>query len=69
MWTARTWRACARRSCGHPATAVLEAAAEAQLAVLSRHGAGILGGFAFGSVARAVLHHAETPVVVVPAGH
>jgi nucleotide-binding universal stress UspA family protein len=52
----------------HPATAVLEAAEEAQLVVLGRHSAGIFGGFAFGSVARAVLHCAETPVVVVPAG-
>ncbi len=50
----------------HPATAVLEAAREAQLVVLGRHAAGILGGFAVGSVARAVLHYAETPVVVVP---
>jgi hypothetical protein len=27
----------------------------------------MFGGFAFGSVARAVLHYAETPVLVVPA--
>lgn len=52
----------------HPATAVLEAAEEAQVVVLGRHGAGMFGGFAFGSVARAVLHYAECPVVVAPAG-
>ncbi|HEU4514873.1 MAG TPA: universal stress protein [Nocardioidaceae bacterium] len=51
----------------HPASAVLEAAQDAQLVVLGRHAAGIFGGFAIGSVARAVLHYAETPVVVVPA--
>ena len=51
----------------HPANAVLEAAEEAQLVVLGRHQAGIFGGFAFGSVARAVLHYSETPVIVVPA--
>lgn len=52
----------------HPAAAVLEAAEEAQLVVLGRHPAGIFGGFAFGSVARAVLHYAQCPVVVVPSG-
>ncbi len=52
----------------HPAAAVLEAAEEAQCVVLGRHGAGMFGGFAFGSVARAVLHYAECPVIVVPAG-
>jgi nucleotide-binding universal stress UspA family protein len=50
----------------HPAAAILEAAEEAQVVVLGRHPAGLFGGFAFGSVARAVLHYAETPVVVVP---
>jgi nucleotide-binding universal stress UspA family protein len=53
----------------HPATAVLEAAEEAQVVVLGRHGSGMFGGFAFGSVARAVLHYAECPVVVAPAGN
>jgi nucleotide-binding universal stress UspA family protein len=51
----------------HPAAAILEAAEEARLVVLGRHPAGMFGGFAFGSVARAVLHYAETPVLVVPA--
>lgn len=52
----------------HPANALLEAAEEAQAVVLGRHEPGVLGGFALGSVTRAVLHYAETPVVVVPAG-
>lgn len=52
----------------HPAAAILEAAEEAQLVVLGRHEAGMFGGFAVGSVARAVLHYAETPVITVPAG-
>ena len=50
----------------HPAAAVLEAAEEAQVVVLGRHPAGMFGGFAFGSVARAVLHYAECPVIAVP---
>ena len=50
----------------HPANAVLEESADAQLVVLGRHSEGIFGGFAFGSVARAVLHYVETPVIVVP---
>lgn len=51
---------------GHPAMAVLEAAEHAQLVVLGRHTDGRLGGFAFGSVTRAVLHYSECPVMVVP---
>lgn len=51
----------------HPATAVLRAAEDAQAIVLGRHEAGLLGGFAYGSVARAVLHYATTPVIAVPA--
>lgn len=50
----------------HPAAAILEAAEEAQVVVLGRHPAGVFGGFAFGSVARAVLHYAECPVIAVP---
>jgi nucleotide-binding universal stress UspA family protein len=46
--------------------AVLDAAEQAQLVVLGRHTDGRLGGFAFGSVTRAVLHYAECPVMVAP---
>lgn len=52
----------------HPAAAILEAAADAQVVVLGRHPAGVFGGFAFGSVARVVLHYSECPVLVVPSG-
>ena len=51
----------------HPAMAVLDAAEDAQLVVLGRHTDSKLGGFTFGSVARAVLHYSECPVVVAPA--
>lgn len=51
----------------NPAEAVLAAAETAQLVVLGRHDAGVLGGFTLGSVARAVLHAAPCPVIVVPA--
>lgn len=53
-------------SAGHPAMAVLDEAEDAQLVVLGRHTSRKLGGFAFGSVTRAVLHYAESPVLVVP---
>lgn len=51
----------------HPAFALLEQAEDAQLVVLGRHPATLrVGGFAFGSVTRAVLHYAVVPVAVVP---
>lgn len=50
----------------HPAGLLLEQGLEAQLLVIGRHAQGALGGFALGSVARAVLHHATCPVAVVP---
>lgn len=67
-WTARFPEVTVRpmRAHRHPATAVLDAAEESQLVVLGRHQAGAFGGFAVGSVARTVLHYAETPVLVVP---
>ncbi|MGZ4438399.1 MAG: universal stress protein [Nocardioides sp.] len=53
----------------HPATAVLDAAEDAQLVLLGRHTEHRLAGFGFGSVTRAVLHYAECPVAVVPTDH
>lgn len=53
-------------SADHPATAVLDAAEDAQLVLLGRHAEHPRTGFGFGSVTRAVLHYAECPVVVVP---
>ena len=67
-WTARYPDVAVRpmRARQHPATAILDAAEEAQVVVLGRHAEGIFGGFAFGSVARTVLHYAERPVIAVP---
>ncbi|MBD8870171.1 universal stress protein [Nocardioides donggukensis] len=50
---------------GHPADVLLDRAAAAQLLVLGRQHEG-RAGFTLGSVARAVLHHSEIPVAVVP---
>jgi len=51
----------------HPAMAILELADHAQMIVLGRHTAPRrMGGFSFGSVARAVLHYSTRPVGVVP---
>ncbi len=51
-----------------PADALREAAATSQLVILGRRTAPDRhGGFRLGSTARAFLHHAETPVAVVPA--
>jgi nucleotide-binding universal stress UspA family protein len=49
----------------HPLTALLEEAPRAQMLVVGRHGKRG-GGLPFGSVARAALHYAEIPLVVVP---
>lgn len=49
----------------HPLTALLEEAPRAQLLVVGRHGKRG-GGLPFGSVARAALHYAEIPLVIVP---
>jgi nucleotide-binding universal stress UspA family protein len=51
---------------GHAARALIGATYRAQMVVVGRSGEGTLGGFPIGSVARAVLHHAECPVAVVP---
>lgn len=48
-----------------PAPTLLEIAKDAQLLVLGRH-PGKVSGLPLSSVARTVLHHAETPVVLVP---
>lgn len=70
VWRARYPDVALRPMHAHqqPASAVLEASEVAQVVVLGRHGTGILGGFTFGSVARAVMHDAECPVLVVPTG-
>jgi nucleotide-binding universal stress UspA family protein len=54
-------------SAGSPRTALLEAAAGAQLLVIGSRGRGGLDDMRLGSVAHALLHHAPCPVAVVPA--
>lgn len=54
-------------SAGSPRTALLEAAAGAQLLVIGSRGRGGLNDMSLGSVAHALLHHALCPVAVVRA--
>ena len=50
---------------GQPRTALLDAAAEAQLIVVGDRGRGGISGMLLGSVTQAVIHHAPCPVGVV----
>jgi len=50
---------------GQPRTALLDAAAEAQLIVVGNRGRGGISGMLLGSVAQAIIHHAPCPVGVV----
>ncbi|MFR9805485.1 universal stress protein [Pseudonocardia sp. RS010] len=52
---------------GDPATVLLERSADAEVLVLGNGHHGALGGALTGSVALHCLHHAECPVVLVPA--
>lgn len=52
---------------GHPVTVLLRESGYARLLVIGRHHRGPWG-LGLGSVARGVLHKAEVPVAVVPAG-
>jgi nucleotide-binding universal stress UspA family protein len=51
-----------------PRTALLDAAAEAQLIVVGSRGRGGIGGMLLGSVAQAIVHHAPCPVGIVRQG-
>ena len=57
----------ARSVAGPPADAILDALKVAQVAVIGRHADRRRHALRLGSTARDVLHHAERPVVVVPA--
>ena len=50
---------------GQPRTALLDAAAGAQLIVVGNRGRGGISGMLLGSVAQAIIHHAPCPVGVV----
>jgi len=50
---------------GHPGTALLDVATNAQMIVLGRNHSSRLG-FPLGSLTRGVLHHSTVPVAVVP---
>ena len=51
---------------GHPGRALLNAAAEAALVVVGRHGVGSAWQYGLGSVSRHCVIHAAVPTVVVP---
>jgi nucleotide-binding universal stress UspA family protein len=51
--------------CVHPATALIEASSSADRVVVGSRGMGAIGSIVLGSVSRAVLHHAHSPVAVV----
>lgn len=51
---------------GSPTQVFVDRSYEADLVVLGRHGTGRFAGTLIGSVASGVLHHAVSPVVVVP---
>lgn len=55
------------RVTGHPAGEILRLSADASLIVLGARGRGGFAGVRLGSVSQTVLHHATTPVAVIPA--
>ena len=54
---------------GFPAKSLMDASEGADLLVVGTRGGGGFGTLILGSVSSQVVHHAKSPVVVVPAGH
>jgi nucleotide-binding universal stress UspA family protein len=52
---------------GHPAEHLLRLSADARLIVLGARGRGGFAGMLIGSVSQTVLHHADSPVAIIPA--
>ncbi len=53
---------------GFPAQVLIDATHNADLVVVGSRGGGGFGSLALGSICSQVVHHAQCPVVVVPAG-
>ena len=54
---------------GYPAEEIVNAGADADMIVLGSRGAGGWSQQLIGSVATKVVHHATSPVLIVPVGH
>ena len=54
---------------GYPAEELINAGADADMIVLGTSGVGGWSAQLIGSVATKVVHHATSPVLIVPAGH
>ena len=54
---------------GYPAEELINAGADADMIVLGTSGVGGWSAQLIGSVATKVVHHATTPVLIVPVGH
>jgi nucleotide-binding universal stress UspA family protein len=51
---------------GHPATVLVEQAADATLLVVGARGHGALATFVLGSVSKAVVHNCTVPLAIIP---
>ncbi|WP_436776457.1 universal stress protein [Yinghuangia sp. YIM S09857] len=54
---------------GHPVRTLADASRDALAVVVGQRGLGGFRGMLLGSVSQGLIHHAEAPLIVVPAGH